>query len=102
MGKPSHGATAESQSKTAGAKLMQRTHQDPLYPAPLDRLTPDQPKDFAAEMARLTALPRRYETISSAAFHKVGRNRLTRSIDTTLEFIRRFLPPIHWGAVRFL
>ena len=58
--------------------------------------------DFAAEIARLTALHRHSKTISSARFHKVGRNRLTRTIDTTLEFIRRFLPPIHWVAVRFL
>ena len=81
---------------------MQRTHQGPLYPAPLDRHAPDQPKDFAAEITRLTALARRSETISSAEFHKVGRNRLTRTIDNALEFIRRFLPPIHWAAVRFL
>ncbi|MGD1091066.1 MAG: hypothetical protein ABSB35_03630 [Bryobacteraceae bacterium] len=55
-----------------------------------------------AEIARLTALHRHSKTISSAAFHKVGRNRLTRTIDGALEFIRRFLPPIHSIAVRFL
>jgi hypothetical protein len=53
-------------------------------------------------IARLTALHGHSETISSAAFHKVGRNRITRTIDTTLEFMRRYLPPIYWVAVRVL
>lgn len=35
-------------------------------------------------------------------FHRTGRNRLTRAIDTVLEFIRRYLPPIHWVATRLL
>jgi hypothetical protein len=81
---------------------MQTTHQNPLYPAPLDGLASDRPRGFAVEIARVTALHRRSKTISSAEFHKVGRNRITRTIDTTLEFVRRFLPPIHWIAVRFL
>ena len=55
-----------------------------------------------AEIARLSALRRLSKTISSTAFHKVGRNRITRTIDAALEFIRRYLPPIHWLAVRFL
>jgi lysophospholipid acyltransferase (LPLAT)-like uncharacterized protein len=29
-------------------------------------------------------------------FHKIGRNLLTRTIDRGLEFIWRYLPPIHW------
>jgi lysophospholipid acyltransferase (LPLAT)-like uncharacterized protein len=60
------------------------------------------PRDLAAEIARLTALHRRSETISSAAFHRVGRNRVTRTIDTAIEFIRRYLPPVHWVAIRFV
>jgi lysophospholipid acyltransferase (LPLAT)-like uncharacterized protein len=75
---------------------MQLTHQDPLYGA-----GPNAPHHLAAEITRLTALSRRSKTISSAEFHKVGRNRVTRMVDLTLEFIRRFLPPIHWIAVRF-
>ena len=54
-----------------------------------------------ARMMRINA-GRRSKTISSTEFHKVGRNRLTRTVDITLELIRRFLPPIHWVAVRFL
>ena len=73
---------------------MQPTHQHSLYGA--------GPNDLAAEIARLTALHRRSKTISSAEFHKVGRSRLTRTIDSALELIRRFLPPVHWIAVRFL
>jgi len=75
---------------------MQTTHQDPLYGA-----GPNGPGDLAAEITRLTALRRRSQTISSAEFHKVGRNRVTRTVDLTLELIRRFFPPIHWIAVRF-
>ena len=76
---------------------MQTTHQDPLYGA-----GPNGQDELAAEITRLTALRRRSKTISSAEFHKVGRNRVTRTVDITLELIRRFLPPIHWVAVRFL
>lgn len=76
---------------------MQPTHQDPLYGG-----APNGQRDIAAEIARLIALHRRSKTISSAEFHKVGRNRITRTIDTTLGFVRRFLPPIHWVAVRLL
>jgi len=57
--------------------------------------TPDRPHDFVKEIARMSALRRRSGTISSAAFHKTGRNRLTRTIDRALEFIRRYLPPLH-------
>src|SRR6185437_14875759 len=39
---------------------------------------------------------------SSEMFHKTGRNRLTGAIDTALEFIRRYLPPIHWAATRLM
>jgi lysophospholipid acyltransferase (LPLAT)-like uncharacterized protein len=76
---------------------MQPTHQSPLYGAPRNG-----PRDFAEEIARLTALHRASETISSAAFHKIGRNRVTRTIDAALDFIKRYLPPIHWVAVRLL
>ncbi len=76
---------------------MQPTHPSPLYGAPRNG-----PRDVAAEIARLTTLHRRSETISSAASHRIGRNRLTRTIDTTLDFIRRYLPPIHWVTMRFL
>ena len=76
---------------------MQTTHQDPLYGA-----GPNEPDELAAEITRLTTLRRRSKTISSAEFHRVGRNRITRTVDTTLKLIRRFLPPIHWVAVRFL
>ena len=54
-----------------------------------------------AEVVRLSALRRPSKTISSATFHKTGRNRLTRLVDGALEFVKRFLPPIHWVAVRF-
>jgi lysophospholipid acyltransferase (LPLAT)-like uncharacterized protein len=76
---------------------MQPTHNSPVYGA-----ENNTPHDFAAEIARLTALHQHSETISSATFHKVGRSRLTRAVDTGLGSIRRFLPPIHWVAVRFL
>ena len=98
MGKSSYGASAESQSNTARAKLMQ--HQEPLESP--ERTTADRGRAFAAEIARISALRRHAETMSSAEFHKTGRNRLTRTVDTGLEFIRRFLPPIHWIATRFL
>ncbi len=74
---------------------MQPAHDSPLY-----ETSPNRPRDFAAEIARLTELHQRSEMISSAAFHKVGRNRLTRTIDAVLEFIRRYLPPVHWVVVR--
>jgi lysophospholipid acyltransferase (LPLAT)-like uncharacterized protein len=75
---------------------MQSPHQDPLYGPIADRR-----RDFLAEIARVSAFHRRSEAISSAAFHKLGRNHLTRTIDSALQFVRRFLPPIHWIAVRF-
>jgi len=82
---------------------MQPTHQDPLYSGLPNPPTPDRPKDFAAEMARLSTLRRRSGGgISSKAFHRIGRNRLTRVVDSTLDFIRRYLPPIHWVAVSFM
>ncbi len=76
---------------------MEPTHHSPLYGTKRNG-----PHDFAAEITRLTALHGHSEIISSAAFHRVGRNRITRSIDKTLEFIKRYLPPIHWVAVRVL
>jgi lysophospholipid acyltransferase (LPLAT)-like uncharacterized protein len=97
MRKPPDGTAAESQSNTVRAKLMEPTHYSPLYGTKRNR-----PNDCAAEIARLTALHGHSKTISSAAFHRVGRNRITRTIDTTLEFIRRYLPPIYWVAVRVL
>ena len=81
---------------------MQPTHQDPLYPGPPNSPASEPPKDFAAEMIRLSRLGHRSRGISSTLFHKIGRNRLTRAVDRTLDFIRRYLPPIHWIAVRFL
>jgi lysophospholipid acyltransferase (LPLAT)-like uncharacterized protein len=38
--------------------------------------------------------------MSSAAFHKTGRNRLTRTVDTVFEFSRRYLRPLHWVVIR--
>lgn len=76
---------------------MQPGHQSPLYGS-----MQSGPGDFVGEIARLSALRRRSKTTPSATFHKVGRNRITRTIDTVLEFIRRFLPLLHWAAVRFL
>lgn len=101
MGKTSHGAAAESQSNTVGAKLMQTTHHFSLYGAAVGAVL-NGPRDFAAEIARLIALHRRSKPISSAAFHKVGRNRVSRTIDAALVFIRRYLPPLHWAATRIL
>ena len=76
--------------------------QDPLYRAPLPGTTSDRWRDVVAEVVRLSALRSRPKTISSAAFHKTGRNRLTQIVDAVLEFIKRFLPPVHWVAVRIL
>jgi lysophospholipid acyltransferase (LPLAT)-like uncharacterized protein len=76
---------------------MQPTHQAPLYGT-----AENGQRDFGAEIARLRALSRPSKTISSADFHKVGRNRITRTIDTVLDFIRHYLPPIHWVVVRLL
>jgi len=81
---------------------MRPTHQDPLYRAPRNASASNRPRDYAAEIARLTALHRHSKTISSAVLHRVGRNRITRMIDAALEFIRRYLSPIHWVAVRFM
>ncbi|HSR07177.1 MAG TPA: DUF374 domain-containing protein [Bryobacteraceae bacterium] len=75
---------------------------EPTHPYPLYGTRRKGPHDFAVEITRLTALHGHSELISSAAFHRVGRNRITRSIDKTLEFIRRYLPPIHWVAVKIL
>ena len=65
-------------------------------------MTSDRPRDFVAEIGPLAALHRRRETISSAAFHRIGRSRFTRSIDTALEFIRRHFPLLHWVSVKFM
>ncbi len=81
---------------------MQTTHPASLYGAPSYGTPENERGDFAAEIRRLATLRRRSRTISSAEFHKVGRNRITRTIDTALQFARRHLPPIHWFAVRFL
>jgi lysophospholipid acyltransferase (LPLAT)-like uncharacterized protein len=74
----------------------------PTHPSPLYRAARSGPRDIAKEIARLTALHRRSQTISSTAFRKIGRNHVTRTIDAVLDFIRRYLPPIHWIAVRLL
>lgn len=81
---------------------MQPTHQDPLYPGPPSSPTSERPKDLAAELARLSAMRHRSRGISSTLFHKIGRPRLTRAVDRTLDFIRRYLPPVHWVATRVL
>jgi len=73
----------------------------PTHPTPVYGTTGNEPRDFAAEIGRLTTLRRRSKTIPSAEFHKVGRNRITRTIDAALDLIRRFLPPVHWIIVRF-
>lgn len=77
-----------------------RLHQDPLYPA-----QPNRPLSggtgLAAEIARLSALRRRSNgTISSTAFHRTGRNRLTRTVDNILEFTRRYLGLIYCVLTR--
>jgi lysophospholipid acyltransferase (LPLAT)-like uncharacterized protein len=59
------------------------------------------PPALAAEIARVSALRRRSETISSARFHKIGRGRLTRTIDAVLDLVKRYLPPLYWLVVRF-
>ncbi len=81
---------------------MQPTHQDPLYPGPPNSAASEPRKKFAVEMIRLSRLGYRSRGISSTLFHKIGRNRLTRTVDRTLDFIRRRLPPIHWIAVRLV
>jgi len=50
----------------------------------------------------VAALHPQSATISSPRFHKAGRNRLTRTIDAVLMFIRKYLPPLHWLGVRSL
>lgn len=59
-------------------------------------------RNLAAEISRVAALRSHSKIISSSAFHKTGRNRLTRLIDAALEFIRRYLPPLHWLMVRIV
>lgn len=75
---------------------MQPEHQHPLYREPSDG------SEVSGEIGRLASLHPHAKTISSSVFHKIGRNRLTRTIDAALEFIRRYLPPIHWIAIRLL
>lgn len=54
-------------------------------------------------MARVNALSRRSGgAISSTRFHKIGRNRITRTVDAALNFIRRYVPPLHWAAIHFM
>jgi lysophospholipid acyltransferase (LPLAT)-like uncharacterized protein len=67
---------------------MQPDHPDPLY----------RECNFAAEIVRLAALHRPSKMMSSPVFHKTGRSRLTRTVDAVLEFIRRYLPPLHWAV----
>ena len=74
---------------------MQPTHQSPVYGT-----GPNEPRDFATDIAGLAALHRQSKAATS--LHRIGRNRLTRTIDTTLEFVRRYLPPVHWVSVRFV
>jgi len=81
---------------------MQPTHQDPLYRGSPTSPASERPKDLAAEMVRLSKLRQRSRGISSTLYHKIGRPRLTRAVDNTLDFMRRYLPPIHWVATRFL
>lgn len=81
---------------------MQPAHPDPLYPVHPRQTAREGARDFAAEIHRLAALHPPSEIITSAEFHRVGRNRLTRTVDTALEFMRRYLPPVHWVAVRSL
>src|SRR5271167_4340565 len=81
---------------------MQTAHHDPLYRAPVNGTARDAPAGIAAEIGRVASLHRRSKTMSSAAFHKTGRNRLTRTVDAALEFVRQYLPPIHWTATRLL
>jgi lysophospholipid acyltransferase (LPLAT)-like uncharacterized protein len=50
----------------------------------------------------MAALHPHSQAISSPLFHRVGRNRLTRTIDFVLVFIRRYLPPLHWIGIRWL
>ena len=81
---------------------MQPPHQPLLYPAPLFANPSGRPGDLVSEIGRLSALRRTSKTISSPAFHKTGRNRLTRAVDGVLEFIRKYFPPIHWFMVWLL
>jgi lysophospholipid acyltransferase (LPLAT)-like uncharacterized protein len=50
----------------------------------------------------MAALRPHSETLSSPLFHKIGRNRLTRTIDAVLVFVRQYIPPLHWIAIRCL
>lgn len=95
MGESPYRATAQSQPNATGAKLMQTTRQDPLY-------RPSSKDVDRTEIRRLAAKHLRSTAISSSAFHRIGRNRLTRAIDAVLEFIKRYLPPVHWAAIRLL
>jgi len=80
---------------------MQHSHQDPLYRASRNAAC-DRPsgssRGLSAELRRLAALRGHSSIISSSTFHKTGRNPLTRAVDSVLEFIRKYLPPIHWLA----
>jgi lysophospholipid acyltransferase (LPLAT)-like uncharacterized protein len=81
---------------------MQPTHQDPLYRRRVQNPSVEAQGSFAEEIRRLAALRLHSKTITSSAFHKTGRNRLTRTVDATLAFVRQYLPPIHWLATRLL
>lgn len=62
----------------------------------------DARRRLAAEFARVAALHPQSAMISSPMFHKVGRNRLTRTIDAVLVFIRKHVPPLHRIGIRCL
>jgi lysophospholipid acyltransferase (LPLAT)-like uncharacterized protein len=100
-----HGPSAQSQSHTTGAELMHQqqkpTPQPPLYRADVG----EEQHRFAAEIRRLADLHHAHthvHTVSSSAPSRRGRNRVSQTIDAAIEFIRRYLPPLHWLLTRFL
>lgn len=79
---------------------MQSSRHDSSYRS----ASPSNPEaaSAVAEIGRLSAYHPPSAIISSSAFHRTGRNRLTRAIDRVLEFIKRYLPPLHWAATTFM
>ena len=82
---------------------MESIHPSPSYLAPHDSepVKSESRRDVAAEIARLSAIHHPHST-PAHELHNLRRNRVTRAIDVALEFIRRWLPPLHWVAIRFL
>jgi lysophospholipid acyltransferase (LPLAT)-like uncharacterized protein len=59
-------------------------------------------REVAAEIHRLARLDVHGVTLPPSASRRVGRNRLTRVVDQSMELVRQYLPPVHWTIARLL